>query len=85
MGEGHGEESVQTATGDPAAGDRTGVFVFVTQRQDDGRWLAVAAQNTDIVPGAQTLLAGETGLRPTHYDDGVPTEPRSEGAASEEA
>ena len=34
-------------------GDRRGVFTFVATRQEDG-WLAVAAHNTDIVPGAET-------------------------------
>lgn len=51
------------------AASRRGILVFVTRRQDDGRWLAVAAQNTDIVPGSQTLLAEDSGLRPTRYDD----------------
>ncbi|MCK0112102.1 SgcJ/EcaC family oxidoreductase [Ornithinimicrobium sp. F0845] len=58
------------------AGDRRGIFVFVTRRQKDGTLRAVAAQNTDIVPGAQTLVADGSGprtdgsgLRPARYDD----------------
>ena len=50
------------------AGARRGIFTFVVHRQPGGGWLAVAAQNTDIVPGAQTLLADEAGLQPARYD-----------------
>lgn len=51
------------------ADERRGIFVFVMHRQQDGTWLTVAAQNTDIVPGAQTLVADDDGLRPTRYDE----------------
>lgn len=51
------------------AGARRGIFTFVVHRQPGGGWLAVAAQNTDVVPGAQTLLADGAGLRPVRYDD----------------
>lgn len=49
------------------AGERRGILIFVVHRQEDGSWLAVAAQNTDIVPSAQTLLAGDAGLHPVRY------------------
>lgn len=49
-------------------GERRGIFTFVVHRQEDGRWLTVAAQNTDIVPGAQTLLDDGSGLHPAHYE-----------------
>lgn len=43
------------------AGVRRGVFTFVVSRFADAGWLAVAAHNTDIVPGAQTHLADDQG------------------------
>ncbi|WP_228266541.1 YybH family protein [Ornithinimicrobium ciconiae] len=49
-------------------GERRGIFTFVVHRQEDGRWLTVAAQNTDIIPGAQTLLDDGSGLHPAHYE-----------------
>lgn len=49
------------------SGERRGILTFVVHRQGDGTWRAVAAQNTDIVPGAQTLMAGEAGLHPVRY------------------
>lgn len=59
----------QTDPGGAPADDRRGVFSFVTERRPDGTWLAVSAQNTDIVPGAQTHLAREGELQPQRYDD----------------
>ena len=50
------------------AGDRTTILIFVLERHPMG-WRAVAAQNTDIVPGAETFQLGETGLKPTDYRD----------------
>lgn len=44
---------------------RQTIFVFVLEHTPRG-WSAVAAQNTDIVPGAETNLAG-AGLTPTDY------------------
>lgn len=55
---------------DPAGepvGERRGVLVLVTARQPDGGWLAVAAQNTDRVEGAETMVAGGGRLEPTSY------------------
>ncbi|MBE1513687.1 SgcJ/EcaC family oxidoreductase [Nesterenkonia halotolerans] len=58
-------------------GDRQGVISFTVQKKqpdDDGAWLAVSAQNTDRVPGAETLTAEGEALRPTAYQDlGGPT------------
>lgn len=56
----------QTAPDGSEAGSRTTILVFVLQRGDDG-WLGVAAQNTDVVPGAETQLAGPGGLAPADY------------------
>lgn len=50
------------------AGERRGILTFVVHRTGDGSWLAVAAQNTDIVADAQTLLSGEFGTQPVRYD-----------------
>ncbi|RIK09328.1 MAG: DUF4440 domain-containing protein [Acidobacteria bacterium] len=55
------------------AGERSGVFVFVLQRREDGRWLVVAAQNTDRVPGADSLTTdpgGAPGTSAVAYRDG---------------
>ena len=64
LGEGHAVvhtrfrlRGQRTPDGRPA-GDRQTILVFVLARSPDG-WQAVAAQNTDIVPGAETNLAGE--------------------------
>lgn len=46
---------------------RHNLFLFVARKQDE-RWLCVSAQNTDIVPGAETHVMDEQGkLRPTNY------------------
>ncbi|MFF0945062.1 SgcJ/EcaC family oxidoreductase [Kocuria sp. CPCC 205300] len=55
---------------DPAgerAGDRSGVLTFTVARRPDGGWLAVSAQNTDRVPGAQTHVATGARLDPKSY------------------
>ncbi|QQA41832.1 SgcJ/EcaC family oxidoreductase [Pelagovum pacificum] len=46
----------QTAPDGGPAGTRRTILAFVAKRTADG-WQAVAAQNTDIVPGAETHLA----------------------------
>lgn len=48
------------------AGPRSGVLTLVMERRGD-EWLCVAAQNTDIVPGAETLRRGDAGLAPEDY------------------
>ncbi|MFJ5957310.1 SgcJ/EcaC family oxidoreductase [Paenarthrobacter sp. NPDC092416] len=50
------------------SGRRRGVISFTTVRQEDGGWLAVSAQNTDIVPGKQTHVATDEGLVPETYE-----------------
>ena len=51
-----------------AAQDRAGIFTFVVTRSDGG-WLAVAAQNTDIVPGTQTIVVEGGSAHAEHYRD----------------
>ena len=48
------------------AGDRTTILSFVLARSDSG-WRAVSAQNTDVVPGAETYRAGPDGLSAEDY------------------
>lgn len=49
-------------------GVRRGVLSFVVSRHSDGGWLAVAAHNIDILPGAQThLVEADGGVAPTRY------------------
>lgn len=48
------------------AGGRQGVFVFVVEHRADRGWLAATAQNTDVVPDSETMVADE-GLEPTTY------------------
>lgn len=49
------------------AGDRSGVLTFTVVRRPDDGWLAVSAQNTDRVPGAQTHVATGDRLDPENY------------------
>lgn len=57
----------QTAPDGSIAGDRQSILIFVLRRTDEG-WQAVAAQNTDVVPGKETHL--NTGvLTPVDYRD----------------
>lgn len=48
------------------AGEREGVFTFVLERRTGG-WITVAAQNTDIQPGAQTHINSPDGYHSTRY------------------
>lgn len=50
------------------AGQRNTILVFVIRDTGAG-WEAVAAQNTDTVPGAETLAAGPAGLAPARYGE----------------
>ncbi len=50
------------------AGPRRAILTFVCERTPEG-WLALAAQNTDVVDGAETLAAGPAGLAPARYRD----------------
>lgn len=56
----------QTAPDGSEAGPRTTILVFVLAQRDNG-WTCVAAQNTDVVPGAETQLAGPGGTAPADY------------------
>ncbi|WP_332762867.1 DUF4440 domain-containing protein [Pseudarthrobacter sp.] len=69
-----------TMTGqvDPAgekSGTRRGVISFTATRRSNGHWLAVSAQNTDIVPGMQTHVSSEDGLVPETYSSRAPSKP----------
>ena len=57
----------QTAPDGDEAGERTGVLLLVVRRTEAGAWEAVAGQNTDSVPEAQTHLADDEGLAAVHY------------------
>ena len=62
----------ESSSSDP--GRRQGVISFTVQKQrgganNDAGWLAVSAQNTDRVPGAETLSAEGESLRPKAYQD----------------
>lgn len=50
----------QSAHQGKEAHERRTIFTFVMQRKS-GKWLCVAAQNTDIVPGKETHLADKKG------------------------
>ncbi|TFL20095.1 YybH family protein [Jannaschia formosa] len=56
----------QRAPDGSRAGARTTILSFVLHRTPGG-WQAVSAQNTDVVPGAETQLAGAGALTPTSY------------------
>lgn len=45
---------------------RRGILLLVAERQADG-WHAVAAQNTDIIPGAETITADGARRTPRSY------------------
>ena len=52
-------------------GTRTNVFSFVVRRAGE-RWSCASAQNTDVVPGAETNVVDEAGrLRPADYREGA--------------
>ncbi len=53
-------------------GDRETMFLFVAQRQENGEWLSVSAQNTDIVHEEQTHIRDESGeLRAVSYKEKI--------------
>lgn len=58
--------SGQLAPDGRAAEARTTILSFVLQRQGVG-WQAVSAQNTDVVPAAETFVAGGGQLVPQDY------------------
>ena len=60
--------------GQPAL-PRRGIISVVLQRLEDGGWIAVSWQNTDIAPAADTNLNVGGTLTPTSYLKPAPTEP----------
>ncbi len=56
----------QRAPDGSTAGPRSTILTFVLARRGPG-WLCVAAQNTDVVPGAETHVAGTEGLTAQDY------------------
>lgn len=56
----------QKAPDGSAAGRRTTILVFVCRKGPDG-WICVTAQNTDVVPGAETHVADGSGLGTADY------------------
>ncbi|WP_316015141.1 SgcJ/EcaC family oxidoreductase [Roseobacter sp. HKCCA0434] len=58
--------SGQIAPDGTVAEDRQTILIFVCMRGGEG-WQAVAVQNTDIVPGAETHLRDGDGFRPQDY------------------
>ena len=56
----------QTERDGTALGPRRTQFVFVMVRGTDG-WQCVAAQNTEVVSGAETFAATDAGLAPRDY------------------
>lgn len=58
----------QTAPDGSPAGNRQTILTFVMTRSTRG-WLAVSAQNTDVVPGKETHLRIGEDLKPVDYRD----------------
>ncbi len=56
----------QTGQGGEVLGPRQSVMVFVLERQAAG-WRAVAVQNTDVIPGAETLAITPQGAEARSY------------------
>lgn len=59
--------SGQRAPDGSEAGRRTTILTFVMARQQEGGWLCVAAQNTDVVPGRETFERTGDDLIPRDY------------------
>ena len=59
----------QRAPDDTVLQPRRGVMLLVLRRTGDG-WSISAAQNTDIVPGAETMAASGDGLTGADYGGG---------------
>lgn len=60
--------------GEPAEG-RRGVISWVLQRLDDGTWICVNSQNTDIAAAADTNLSVGGVVTPTSYLERAPVDP----------
>ena len=59
----------QRAPDDTVLEPRRGIMLLVLRRSGDG-WAIAAAQNTDIVPGAETMAASDSGLSGADYGGG---------------
>ncbi|QIN28899.1 SgcJ/EcaC family oxidoreductase [Brevibacterium luteolum] len=46
----------QVSPSGDSADEREGIFIFVLENREYG-WITVAAQNTDVVPSAETLIS----------------------------
>jgi len=60
----------QRAPDDTVLDPRRGIMLLVLRRTGDG-WTIAAAQNTDIVPGAETMAASDDGLSGADYGGGL--------------
>jgi len=60
----------QRAPDDTVLEPRRGIMLLVLRRTGDG-WTIAAAQNTDIVPGAETMAASDDGLSGADYGGGL--------------
>ena len=65
---GRWEMTGQTGPDGSPAGRRRGVLVLVARRRPEG-WEAVAAQNTDRIPGSETVLVKEGRAAAVTYRD----------------
>lgn len=61
------EMSGQVAPDGEPVDPRTGLFTFVTVRDGALGWRAVAAQNTDHIADAETIVIDDGAARPTSY------------------
>lgn len=58
----------QTALEGQVASTRKALLTFVVRKKEDNYWWVVSAQNTDIVPGAETYInTGIAGLQAVNY------------------
>jgi uncharacterized protein (TIGR02246 family) len=71
----------QTGPDGEPAGNRAGIFTFVLEFDAAScEWIAVSAQNTDIVEGVQSNISVEKELRPAYYGKSPSVDSPSSGA-----
>lgn len=59
-----GQTPIENQTG----GERRTIFTYIVRKTGNGNWMAVSAQNTDIVGGVETYIRTEDGLlKPVDY------------------
>jgi len=82
----HARWSLQGQVGpDDLPGDlRRGLFTFVLERVQDGSWLIVSGQATDIVPAADTFVAEGGTVKAASYLPGPAEEPSEARAEADE-